>query len=174
MITATTRRIFAAGAILALAAACARPVPFETADGPRVAEMIVIAPTDVNIDVSNVEENGDLVAKYLALHTDLLIINEEGGRAALADVRIDQFDLVGNTLRALGAAPSSISGSVGLRDAETGEAIVVPVPIYVDANSIAFSDDFGAITRDRADIKAQKLARVFMKKAHLALFGTTR
>ena len=46
-----------------------------------------------------------------------------------------------------------------------------PTPISVDARAIIYSDDFGVITRDRVETKAQKLSRQFMKRARIALYG---
>ncbi|MEL6791964.1 MAG: hypothetical protein AAFP78_00815 [Pseudomonadota bacterium] len=174
MVRAATQsfRIIALTSGIALAA-CARPdgfsdVPTENA----VSKAVTLSPADVAIEVAPATgEAADDIARSLELYLDEIAITSEDGVKTRAVVRIDDFDLVPNTVRALTGQATEMSGEVKLIDAETGAVLVPPTPISVDARAIIYSDDFGVITRDRVETKAQKLSRQFMKRARIALYG---
>ncbi|MEL7466798.1 MAG: hypothetical protein AAFN79_22180 [Pseudomonadota bacterium] len=168
----TTSRLIAIASLAALAA-CARPDPLTSVPTDNaVSKAVTLSPSDVSIEIDPAAgDAADDIARSLELYLDEIAIATEGGAPTRAIVRIDDFDVVSNTTRAFIGRGTEMSGEVKLIDANTGEILVPATPISVDARSIIYNDDFGVITRDRAETKAQKLSRLFMKRARIALYG---
>lgn len=165
-------RILALTSAVALAA-CARPdtladVPTDNA----VSKAVTLSPSDVAINVApGADVSEDMIARSLELYLDEIAIDAEGGVKTHAVVTIDDFDVVSNSVRAFTGQATGMSGEVKLINAETGEVLVPPTRISVDARAAIYSEDFGVITRDRAETKTQKLSRLFLKRARRALYG---
>lgn len=172
----TLVRTCAAAAAVLVIAACARPDGLESVSTENATTLpIILAASDVEIEVApEAGEAGASIAKSLDLYRDAIAIENESGVAAKAIVRIEDFDIVGNTVRGFTGRATELSGKVKLIDAATGEVLVEPVPISVDAKSMIYSEDFGVMTRDRTEAKAQKLSRLFMERARRALYGPAR
>lgn len=173
------RIIPAAAAALALASACSRP-PAPVADrGATVpVEALAVDPADVRIDVSGMAADADApaedVAAYLALYADFLSLSEPGGRPAAAVISILDLEVANPDAAAFFGRLSSLSGTVALVDLSSGEAIVGPEPLDVDVGPHLVGELIGVNVRDRADVKAQKMSKEFMRRARAALYGPTR
>lgn len=168
--------IFAALTAVSLLSACSRPPAPVAVSGPAVpAASLQVAAADVKVDVSAMSSNGDVapevVEGFVRFFASKLERSDADGRKAVPVIQVLNVSVANSTAAAFVPQVSSFSGVVSLLDAETGEEIVVPSPLDVDIGPHLVGEMFGVNLRDRAEVKAEKMSKEFMRRARIALYG---
>jgi len=171
-----TSFIFAALTAFALVSACARPPAPVVVSGPATpVAALQVAASDVKVDVSELRADGDVspetVEGFVRFFASKLERADAGGRKAIPVIRIMDVSVANKNLAAFFPTVSSFSGVVSLMDAETGEKIVGPSPLDVEIGPHLQGELVAVNLRDRADVKAEKMSKEFMRRARIALYG---
>ena len=170
-------RIAAACLAAALLSACAASAP---TTGALVASQIAdlsVASDAAEIDISALgpvtggrEAPSRLVAEALDRNRGSLELLSDG-RPATPIVTITGVNLITTAQTLLIGGESVMSGTVALVDQETGAVIVQPVEIESGAGGYVLGGVIGAATRDGDDEEIENMAREFMRRARIALYG---
>jgi len=166
-----TRRFLISAGLVALIAACARPVPFTpTGPGTEIRPLSLKA-ENISVDVSGLTDN-EIVGKKLNFYKDRMAIDEPGGRPVRAVVNVHDFDFANMLASRLTGRYTRLAGEIAIDDLATGERLYVSDTIEVDARSVSYTEDSGVITRDAEETKAEKLSKLFIKRARQTLLAT--
>ncbi|MEM7545366.1 MAG: hypothetical protein AAF367_07505 [Pseudomonadota bacterium] len=168
--------IFAALTAFALVSACARPPAPVVVSGPATpAAALQVASSDVKVDVSALSAEGEVspeaVEGFVRFFANKLERADAGGRKAVPVIQILDVSIASKNRAAFFPTVSSFSGVVSLMDAETGEEIVAPSPLDVEIGPHLQGELVAVNLRDRAEVKAEKMSKEFMRRARIALYG---
>lgn len=171
------RRSFIAIFAVALLGACAGPAPKQSAiDSVTRANLRI---TDVTVDVSGMgtKTQGRAVSSATVQRTVgesgriMFVGHGKGSRNARAVLAVDNVNIITAGQSIMIGGESTMSGTVSLVDARTGERILPPTKVTSGGGGWAAGGLIAVATRDDANTEVRQLSQEFVARSRILVFG---